>query len=85
MEQYVARQKLAGKKNNWILVNVCIKNPDNQKEAFMRAIEVLRTKHGENISPKFWYFFTREILSKVKVKKKEDEGPSLFAQSGGKR
>ena len=85
LEQYVARQKLAGKKNNWILVNVCIKNADNQKEAFMRAIEVLRTKHGENISPKFWFFFTREILSKVKVKKKVDEGPSLFAQSGGKR
>ena len=51
----------------------------------MRSIEVLRTKHGENISPKFWFFFKREILSKVKVKKKEDEGPSLFAQSGGKR
>jgi len=85
LEQYVARQKLAGKKNNWILVNVCIKNADNQKEAFMRAIDVLRTKHGENISPKFWWFFKKEILSKVKVKKKEDTGPSLFAQSGGKR
>lgn len=85
LEQYVARQKLAGKKNNWILVNVCIKNADNQKEAFMRAIDVLRTKHGESISPKYYYFFRKNILDKVKVKKKEDEGPSLFAQSGGKR
>ena len=65
------------KKTNWILVNVCIKNPDNKKEAFMRAIEVLRTKHGESISPKYWYFFSRNILDKVKVKKK-DESPSLF-------
>lgn len=77
IEGYVARKKLEGKKTNWILVNVCIKNPDNQKEAFMRAIEVLRTKHGENISPKFWYFFRTQILSKVKVKKK-DESAFLF-------
>lgn len=78
LEQYVARKKLEGKSNNWILVNVCIKNPDNQKEAFMRAIEVLRTKHGANISPKYYFFFKREILSKVKVKKSEDSSPKLF-------
>lgn len=77
IEGYVARKKLEGKKTNWILVQVCIKNPDNQKEAFMRAIEVLRTKHGENISPKFWFFFRTQILSKVKAKKKDDN-PSLF-------
>lgn len=77
IEGYVARKKLEGKKTNWILVQVCIKNPDNQKEAFMRAIEVLRTKHGESISPKFWFFFRTHILSKVKAKKK-DESPSLF-------
>lgn len=77
LESYVARKKLEGKSNNWILVQCCIKNPDNQKEAFMRAIEVLRTKHGANISPKYYFFFKKEILSKVKIKKK-DEGPSLF-------
>lgn len=76
LEQYVARRKLEGWSNNRILVAVCIKNADNQKEAFMKAIEVLRTKHGANVSPKFWYFFKREILSKVKVKK--DEGPKLL-------
>lgn len=77
IEGYVARKKLEGKKTNWILVNVCIKNPDNQKEAFMRAIEVLRTKHGENISPKYYYFFRKNILDKVKVKR-EDNNPKLF-------
>lgn len=74
IEGYVARKKLEGKSNNWILVQVCIKNPDNQKDAFMRAIEVLRTKHGANISPKYWYFFKKEILSKVKVKKNDGRG-----------
>ena len=77
IEGYVARKKLEGKKTNWILVNVCIKNPDHKKEAFMRAIEVLRTKHGENISPKYWFFFKKNILDKVKVKP-TDSGPSLF-------
>lgn len=78
LEQYVARRKLEGWSNNRILVSVCIKNPDNKKEAFMRAIEVLRTKHGESISPKYWYFFSRNILDKVKVKKSDDPSPGLF-------
>ena len=78
LESYVARKKLEGKSNNWILVQVCIKNPDNQKEAFMRAIEVLRTKHGANISPKYYFFFKKEILSNVKIKKKDDSSPKLF-------
>lgn len=78
LEQYVARRKLEGWSNNRILVAVCIKNTDNQKEAFMRAIEVLRTKHGANLSPKFWFFFKREILSKVKVKKSDGSSPKLF-------
>lgn len=77
IEQYVARRKLEGWSNNRILVAICLKNADNQKEAFMRSIEVLRTKHGENISPKYYFFFRKNILDKVKVKKK-DESPSLF-------
>lgn len=76
IEGYVARKKLEGKKTNWILVNVCLKNADNQKEAFMRACDVLRTKHGENISPKYWYFFKKEILGKVRARK--EEGPRLW-------
>lgn len=78
IEGYVARKKLEGKSSNWILVQVCIKNPEHQKEAFMRAIEVLRTKHGANISPKYWWAFRNNILSKVKVKKKDDSSPKLF-------
>ena len=79
LEQYVARKKLEGKSNNWILVNVCIKNADSQKDAFMRAIEVLRTKHGANISPKYWFFFKREILSKVRFRRQDENGaPTLF-------
>ena len=73
LESYVARKKLEGKNNNWILVQVCIKNPDNQKEAFMRAIDILRTRHGANINPKYWFFFKKEILSKVKARKKDNE------------
>ena len=77
LEQYVARRKLDGWSNNRILVAVCLKNADNQKEAFLRAIEVLHTKHGANVSPKYWFFFKREILSKVKVKNKDNE-PKLL-------
>lgn len=73
LAQYVARRKLEGWSNNRILVAVCIKNSDNQKEAFMRAIEVLRTKHGENISPKYYFFFRKNILDKIKVKKQDND------------
>ena len=78
LEQYVARRKLDGWSNNRILVAVCLKNADDQKSAFMRACDVLRTKHGANISPKFWFFFKKEILSKVKVKERTSDGPGLW-------
>lgn len=78
LEQYVARRKLQGWNNNRILVDICIKNATNQKESFMRAIDVLRTSHGENISPKYWYFFREKILKNVKIRTDENTGPKLF-------
>ena len=78
IEGYVARMKLAGRNANWILVNVCIRNADNQKAAFMRAIKVLRKDDGTAYTPQFWYFFKKFILNKVKVEQKKDSGPTLF-------
>lgn len=77
LEQMVARKKLAGWKNDWILRDVCQKNPSNMKEAFMKAIEILRTTHGEKITPKYWHFFKEHKLGRVK-EKKEDSSPKLF-------
>lgn len=70
IEGYVSRMKLAGKNSNWILVNVCIKNSDNQKEAFLKAANVM------GLNPKYWYFFKKNILSKVKAR--EDKDPKLL-------
>lgn len=77
LEQMVARKKLAGWKNDWILRDVCQKNPDNMKEAFMKAIEVLRTAHGEKITPKYWHFFKEHKLGRVK-EKAQGSSPKLF-------
>jgi len=76
IEGYVARKKLAGWKNDWILRDICQKHPDDMKNTFMKAIEVLRTAHGENISPKYWHFFKEHKLGKVK--EKDNSGPALF-------
>ena len=72
LEQYVAELKLRGWKNDWILRDVCQKNPSNMKEAFMKAIEILRTTHGEKITPKYWHFFKENKLGKVKQKEKNE-------------
>lgn len=77
LEQMVARKKLAGWKNDWILRDVCQKNPSNMKESFMKAIEILRTTHGEKITPKYWHFFKEHKLGRIK-EKKEDSSPKLF-------
>ena len=77
LEQYVAEKKLAGWKNDWILRDICQKNPKDMKKSFMRAIEVLRTSHGENISPKYWYFFKEHKLGRVKEKANTEE-PKLL-------
>jgi hypothetical protein len=66
LEQNVARKKLAGWKNDWILRDLCQKNPDNQKQVFMQAIEVLRTQHGEKLSAQYWHFFKSHKLKKTK-------------------
>lgn len=77
LEQMVARKKLAGWKNDWILRDVCQKNPSNMKEAFLKAIEILRTTHGEKITPKYWHFFKEHKLGRVK-EKKEDSSQKLI-------
>lgn len=68
IEQFVARKKLEGKGTNQILAMVCTKNKDNQKAAFMEALKVLKTDSGKEISPKYWYFFKKNILDKNKKK-----------------
>ena len=68
--QYCARMKLKGWDNKWILKNVCIRNKDNQKKAFMEAITVLRGEKGELISPNYWFMFKKLYLDPKKQKKK---------------
>ena len=46
------------------------------KESFMKAIEILRTTHGEKITPKYWYFFKEHKLGRRK--KESDGGSKLF-------
>lgn len=74
---YVARMKLAGKNSNWILVNICIRNADEQKKSFMEAIKYLKRDDGTAYSPQFWYFFKLHVLSKVAVKPTKEK-PLLF-------
>lgn len=78
LEQYVAEKKLAGWKNDWILRDVCHKNPENMKDAFMRAIEVLRTNHGEKIDGRYWRFFKEHKLGRESKSKTSE--PSLFSK-----
>lgn len=70
VEEYVAQMKLQGKNTNWILVQVCIMNSKEKKSAFQRAAKVL------GLNPKYYYFFSKNILSKVKIT--EDSDPKLL-------
>lgn len=62
IEQFVAQKKLDGWSSNRILVQVCLENANEDKKAFMRAINVL------GLSPKYWFFFKKQIWDKVKRK-----------------
>lgn len=70
VEEYVAQKKLEGRNTNWILVQVCILNAKEKKAAFQRAAKVL------GLNPKYYYFFSKNILSKVKIT--EDSDPKLL-------
>ena len=74
IEGYVARKKLQGWKNDWILRDICQKHPNDMKNAFMKAIDVLRTNHGEQISQKYWHFFKTHKLGRVRQKNQGDIG-----------
>lgn len=73
---YVAAMMLQGKSANYILVNICIKNPDNPKQAFMEAIKYIRIKNGQRMSPKYWYFFKKNVL-RNKLQKKPLEREAI--------
>jgi hypothetical protein len=77
LESYVAKMKLSGKDNNYILINVCIKNAANPKKAFMEAIKLMQKKDGTYISPSYWYFFSRNILKDKAVRQLEREKAKL--------
>lgn len=66
IQQYAARKKLEGWSNPRILAALCAKNPNNQKEVFMKAIQVLNTNHGAKITPKYWWYFSHNVLKKKK-------------------
>ena len=59
---WVAKKMLEGKNANWILFNICARNAESPKKAFMEAIKYIRTKEGKTISPQYWYFFKKNIL-----------------------
>lgn len=69
IEGFCAAKKLAGWENDWILRDLCIKNKDNQKEVFMRAIKILKTDSGQYVSPSYWHFFKKTKLDAKKTKK----------------
>ncbi|WAX17133.1 hypothetical protein PF672P1_00075 [Parabacteroides phage PF672P1] len=62
IEQYIAAKTIEGKNNNWILVQICIRNKGREKQAFYEAIKYMKSKSGTGISPKYWYFFKKNIL-----------------------
>ena len=64
MSKWIAQQVIEGKNSQWVLMNLCIKNPDRQKEVFMKAIEILRKKDGTKFTPQYWHFFKKNILGK---------------------
>lgn len=66
IEKYAARKKLQGWSNPRILASLCAKNPNSQKDVFMKAIKVLNTNHGAKITPQYWHFFSKNILHKSK-------------------
>ena len=65
--KFAARKKLEGWNTNQILVQCCLRNPDEAKKCFMDAASTLQ------LNPKYWFFFKKKIWGKVKKKMDERE------------
>ena len=64
LKGWVAQKILEGWPTNRILVTIMMKNKDDMKRAFMDAIQIMRTKDGNPISPQYYYFLKKNIIDK---------------------
>jgi hypothetical protein len=67
MEQWIA-DKIAneGWDNNRILITLCKKNPGAERQTFLKAVKLMRTKHGSVLSDNYWWPFKKVFLDKDK-------------------
>lgn len=68
---FAARKKREGWSTPRIMIQICLANADNPKPAFTEACNAI------GVNPKYWYFFSREIWSKIK-RKKEQKSENLW-------
>jgi superfamily II DNA or RNA helicase len=74
VEEFVAQKKLEGWKTPRIMIQVCLANPKQDKEAFMRASKVLEIENPAG----YWYFFKKQWWTDMKKKIDRSAAPKLF-------
>lgn len=62
--EWAAQKALEGWTLNRILCAVMTKNPDNMKQAFEEARQVLRTADGKTVSPTYYHFVKKHLLKR---------------------
>lgn len=66
---WAARKKLQGWNLNRIMVQVCLANAGNEKEAFARVYKALYQGKDAEDARKYWWVFKKHVWSNIKRKK----------------
>ena len=70
LSSWVASKRLAGWSMPRILINVCISNPDNMRQAFMESYLTISPGKTIQDARKFYYVFMKQYGDKIKIRAK---------------
>ena len=70
LSSWVASKRLAGWSMPRILINVCISNPDNMKQAFVESYLTISPGKTIQDARKFYYVFMKQYGDKIKIRAK---------------
>lgn len=78
MDAFCAAKRKEGWKLSRILIQVCLRNAGNEKKAFIRAYTLLNPGKTEEDAQKYWWVWSKNVWSNVRMKRNIQTTPKLF-------
>ena len=75
---WAAQKKREGWKLSRIMIQACLSNSDNPKEAFIKVYTTLYEGKTRADAAKYWFVWNKNVWQNVKRKQQQQDGTKLF-------